>query len=94
MSSAGRLNAQYHEMSGTVQRVDHEAITILPAGESKPEVFTWNKDTKFVHNGLMTTADALRPGVRVEIRCRHSILGSKSLLYRVAWQTSFNMKGK
>jgi hypothetical protein len=77
---------EQHEMSGTVQRVDRETITIVPAGESKPVVFTWNKDTKFVRNGAFTTADALHPGTQATIRCSHPIFGSKPLLYRVTWQ--------
>jgi hypothetical protein len=94
MSSVGQLNGQYHEMSGTVQRVDDETITILPAGESKPVVFEWNKDTKFLRNRAFTTVDALRPGVQVTTRCRHSIFGPKSLLYRVAWQGRSDTKGR
>jgi hypothetical protein len=97
LSSAGLLNAvpspEQHEMSGTVQRVDRETITIVPAGESKPVEFEWNKDTKFLRNRAFTTADALRPGVQVTIRCSHPIFG-KPLLYRVVWQTTSNMKGK
>jgi hypothetical protein len=96
--NVGRLDAvpspEQHEMSGIVQRVDHETITILPAGYSKPEIFAWNKDTKFVRNGAFTTAEALRPGIQVNIRCSHPISGSKPLLYRVAWQTTSNTKGK
>ena len=98
LSSAGQLDAvpspEQHEMSGTVQRVDRETITIVPAGEAKPEVFAWNKDTKFVRNGSFTTVEALHSGAQVQIRCSHPIFGSKPLLYRVAWQTSSNKKGK
>jgi len=91
LSSAGPLNAlpspEQHEMSGTVQRVDRQAITILPAGESKPVAFEWNKDTKFLRNRAFTSVDAVRPGVQVTIRCSHPILGPPRL-YRVAWQTN------
>jgi hypothetical protein len=83
-----------HEMSGTVQRVDRETITIVPTGEAKPEVFAWTKDTKFVRNGAFTTVHSLRAGTQVQIRCSHPIFGSKPLLYRVTWQTSSNKKGK
>ncbi|SRR6266487_2763697 len=76
------------------EMLNHETITILPAGYSKPEIFAWNKDTKFVRNRAFTTAEALRPGIQVNIRCSHPIFGSKPLLYRVAWQTSSNTKGK
>jgi len=97
LGSAGRLNAvpspAQHEMSGTVQRVDRETIAIMPAGESKSEVFTWDKNTKFFRNGAFTTADGLRPGAQVTIRCSHPIFGSPRL-YRVIWQTSSNLKGK
>ncbi len=82
-----------HEMSGTVQRVDGETITIVLARGSKPQVFTWDKDTKFSRNNTFTTADALYPGVHVTIRCSHPIFGSPRL-YRVIWQTHSNMKGK
>lgn len=77
---------EQHEMSGTVQRVDRETITIVIAGESKPVVFAWNKDTKFVRNGALIRADALKGSAHVQIRCSHPIFGSP-LLYRVAWQT-------
>ena len=87
LSTAGRLNAvpspEQHEMSGTVQGVDRETITILPTDELKPVVFKWNKDTKFLRNRAFTTADALRPGVQVTIHCSHPIFG-RPLLYRVA----------
>src|SRR6516164_5642051 len=90
LSSVGQLDAvpstEQHEMSGTVQRIDHETITISVNGESKPVGFEWNKKTKFVRNGAFTTADALGPGTQVRIRCSHPIFG-KPLLYRVAWQT-------
>jgi len=90
VGSAERLDAvpspEQHEMSGTVQRVDPDTITIVPAGESKPVAFAWNKDTKFVRNGAFTTADALHSGTQVTIRCSHPIFGSKPLLYRVTWQ--------
>ena len=98
LSTTAQLDAvpspEQHEMSGTVQRVDRETITIVPAGGSKPEVFAWNKDTKFVHNGAFTTVDALRAGTQVTIRCSHPIFGPKPLLYRVIWQTTSNKKGK
>ena len=86
-------SAAQHEMSGTVQRVDRETIAIMPAGESKSEVFTWDKNTKFFRNGAFTTAGGLRPGAQVTIRCSHPIFGSPRL-YRVIWQTSSNLKGK
>src|SRR6266566_6270440 len=41
------------------EMLNHETITILPAGYSKPEIFAWNKDTKFVRNRAFTTAEAL-----------------------------------
>ncbi len=99
LSSPGRVEAvpspQMHEMSGKVQRIDRETITIGAAGESKSIVFAWNtKETKFVRNGAFTTAEALHPGLQVSIRCSHPIFGPKPLLYRVAWQTSSNTKGK
>lgn len=96
LSNLGRVDAvpspEQHEMSGTVQRVDRETITIVVAGESKPVVFAWNKDTKFVRNGAFTTADTLRPGVQVTTRCSHPIFGSKPLLYRVSWNTGTSPK--
>lgn len=92
LNLAAVFSQTYHEMSGTIQRVDRETITIVPAGETKPEVFTWNRDTRFFRDGASTTADALTAGARVEIRCRHSVIDSKPLLYRVAWQTSSTKK--
>lgn len=98
VTNGGRLDAipspEQHEMSGTVQRVERETITILIPGESKPVVFAWNKDTKFVRDGAFTTADALRLNTQVRIRCSHPIFGSKPLLYRVAWRSSPNVKGE
>jgi hypothetical protein len=96
VTNTGRLEAVpspgQHEMSGTVQRVDRETITIVPAGASKPQVFAWDKNTKFFHNGVLTSAGALRSGAQVTIRCSHPIFG-KPLLYRVVWQTSSNRYG-
>jgi hypothetical protein len=86
-------SAAQHEMSGTVQQVGRETITIVADGGSELEVYTWDKDTKFVRNGVFTTVDALHPGVHVTIRCSHPIFGSPRL-YRVIWQTSSNLKGK
>src|SRR5262245_58744483 len=80
-------SAQIHEMTGAVQRIDRDTLTILPTGESKPTVFAWNaNETKFVHNAAFTSVEALRAGTRVTIRCSHPIFGSP-MLYRVAWQT-------
>jgi hypothetical protein len=84
---------EQHEMSGTVQHVDRETITILPDGEPRPVVFRWDKETKFFRNGAFATADALHPDVHVTIHCSHPIFG-KPLLYRVAWEASSNKKGK
>ena len=94
LSYVGRLSAvpspEQHEMSGIVQRVDHETITILPKGESKPVVFVWNKETRFVRDNTPTTVDALHGGAMVTIRCSHPVFGSKPVLYRVSWQTTQN----
>jgi hypothetical protein len=87
-------SAAQHEMSGTVQQIDHATITIVPAGEAKPEIFAWNKDTKFVRNGAFTSIGALHSGDHVVIRCSHPIFGSKPLLYHVAWHASSTKKGK
>ena len=91
LSAAGQLDATHtlerHEMSGTVQRVDRNTITILPRGESKAVVFDWDRDTRFVCNGVPTTFDALRSGTRVTIGCVHPFFGSP-LLKRVSWETT------
>jgi hypothetical protein len=80
-------SAQMHEMTGTVQRIDRETLTILTTGESKPTVFAWNtKETKFVRNGAFTSVEALRAGSHVIIHCSHPIFG-RPMLYRVVWQT-------
>jgi hypothetical protein len=71
---------EQHEMSGTVQHVYRETITILPDGEPRPVVFRWDTET-------------LHPDVHVTIHCSHPIFG-KPLLYRVAWEASSNKKGK
>ena len=99
LSNSGRVDAvpsqMSHEMSGTVQRIDHQTITIVPTGASKPEVFAWNsKDTKFFRDGAPTTVDSLHAGTQVQIRCSHPIFGPKPVLYRVIWQTTSNKKGK
>jgi hypothetical protein len=73
-----------HEMSGTVQRIDRQSLTIVLTGESKPGAFAWNsKDTKFFHDGAPTTIDSLHAGTYV---------GSGPLLYRVSWQTRSSPK--
>jgi len=82
-------SAMSHEMSGTVQRIDHKTITILTREASKPVVFAWNsKDTQFFQSGKPSTIDSLPIGSRVQIRCSHPIVGSMPLLYRVSWHTS------
>lgn len=91
LSAAGQLDAnnpsRRHEMSGTVQRVDRKTITILLRGESKAVVFDWDRETRFVCNGVPTTVDALRSGTWVTIRCIHPFFGSP-FLYRVSWETT------
>lgn len=82
-----------HEMSGTVQRIDRQTLTIMVAGESKPTAFAWNtKETKFVRNGAFTSVEALRAGTHVTIHCSHPIFGPMPVLYRVAWQTGVSQK--
>jgi hypothetical protein len=77
-----------HVMSGTVQRIDQQTITIVPTGASKPEMFAWNsKETKFFRDGAPTTLDSLRAGTQVQINCSHPIFGARPLLYRVSWKT-------
>ena len=76
-----------HEMSGTVQRIDRQTLTIVTGG-SKPEAFAWNsRDTKFFRDGAPTTVDLLRVGTYVQMRCSHPIIGSKPILYRVSWRS-------
>ncbi|HEU5245972.1 MAG TPA: hypothetical protein VFU09_02670 [Candidatus Udaeobacter sp.] len=77
-----------HEMSGIVQRIDHQSVTIVPTGASKAETFAWNsKDTKFFRDGAPSTVDSLHAGTHVQIRCRHPLIGAAPLLYRVVWHT-------
>lgn len=78
---------EQHEMSGVVQRVDRDAITILPEHASKPVVFTSNKDTKFIRDSAPANPTMLHKGTAVTIRCSHPIFG-KPLLYRVSWRSS------
>jgi hypothetical protein len=53
-------SAMSHEMLGTVQRVDHNTITILTSGASKPTVFAWDsKDTRFFQNDRPATIDSV-----------------------------------
>ena len=90
LSIAGQLDAnnpsRRHEMSGTVQRVDRKTITILPRGESNVVVFDWDRETRFVCNGVPASVDALHSGTRVTIRCIHPFFGLP-FLYRVSWET-------
>ena len=75
-----------HEMSGTVQRVDRQTLTILLAGESKPTVFTWNtKETKFLCNSAFTSVETLQVGTHVIVRCSHPLFGPAPVLYQVSW---------
>jgi hypothetical protein len=84
-----------HEMSGTVQRIDRQSLTIVLTGASKPEIFGWNsKDTKFFRDGAPTTVESLRAGTYVQIRCSHPLVGSGPVLYRVSWQTRPSKKDK
>jgi len=80
-----------HEMSGSVQRVDQQAITILPTGASKPEAFVWNwKDTKFFRDGAPITVRSLRVGTQVQIRRSHPIFDHRPFIYRVSWKTKIS----
>ena len=92
LSNPGRVHAvpsqMSHEMSGTVQRIDRQSLTIVLDGASKPETFGWNsKETKFFRDGAPTTVDSLPAGTHVQIRCSHPLIGSGPFLYRVSWQT-------
>ena len=97
LGNPGRVDAtpsQYrHNMSGTVQRMDRQTITILSTGTSKPQAFSWNaKETEFFRDGAPTTVESLRVGTYVQIRCSHPLFGSGPLLYRVSWQTGTSRK--
>jgi len=97
LGNVGRVNAvpsqMSHEMSGTVQRIDRQSLTIFPTGASKPETFAWNfKETKFFRDGAPSTVDLLRPGTHVQIHCSHPLFGSGPFLYRVSWQTGAAQK--
>lgn len=82
-----------HEMSGTVQRIDRQTITVLSAGASKPEVFAWNaKETKFLRDSAPATVESLRVGSYVRIRCSHPLFGSRPVLYQVSWHTKVSAK--
>ena len=92
LSNPGRVDGvpsqMSHEMSGTVQRIDRQSLTIVPTEGSKPETFAWNsKETKFFQDGAPSTVDSLRAGTYVRIRCSHPLIGSGPFLYRVSWQT-------
>ena len=77
-----------HEMSGTVQRIDPQTITILSTGASKPETYAWNlNDTRFFRDGAPATVDSLRVGTFVQMRCSHPLIGSAPFLYKVSWKT-------
>jgi len=93
LSYLGKVDAvpsqMTHEMSGTVQRIDRQRLTIILNGKSKSETFAWNsKDTKFFGDGAPSAIDSLHPGTYVQIRCSHPLLGSQPLLYRVSWHTA------
>lgn len=61
-----------HEMSGIVQRMNHQNLLIVVNGASKPELFEWNsKDTKFFRDGVPVASDSLHAGTQVQIRCSH-----------------------
>jgi hypothetical protein len=97
LSNPAHINAvpsqMSHEMSGTVQRIDRQSLTIVLTGASKPEIFGWNsKDTKFFRDGAPTTIDSLHAGTYVQIRCSHPLIGSGPVLYRVSWQTGTSPK--
>ena len=84
-----------HEMSGTVQRIERETLTILLVGEPKPTVFAWNtKQTKFVREGAFTSVEALRTGTHVIFRCSHPLFGPAPVLYRVLWQMGASQKNE
>ena len=69
LSNPGHVDAvpsqMSHEMSGTVQRIDRQMLSVVPTGASKPEAFASNsKDTKFFCDGAPTTVESLRGHLR------------------------------
>lgn len=74
------------DISGTVQRIDHKMITIMPAGRSEPLVFAWReKRTRFIRDGAFISIDSLEVGAEVRVRYRAPLFGPKFAL-RVVWQ--------
>jgi hypothetical protein len=65
------------ESNGVVQSVDrsNRTLTIKLEGESRPQTFEWNKDTRFLRDWKSTTSAALKAGVAVRIRYHSPIFG-------------------
>jgi hypothetical protein len=99
LGSPGRVDAVPYpgtsEISGTVQRIDSQTVTILVTGASRPEAFEWSsRDTHFSCDGAPTTVDSLRVGTYVQIDWSyHPLKGNRwPFAHRVFWDTSTSPK--
>ena len=65
------------ESDGLIQSVDanNRTLMIKIEGESRPQIFEWNEETRFVRNGEFTTAAVLKAGTAVRIRYHSPIFG-------------------
>ena len=90
LSAMPRLS---REISGIVQAIDSETLTLLPDGKTELLLFAWEpKWTQFVRNREFASPNSLRPGTRVEVRYHSPFFGPR-FVTRVFWQVaSFNHK--
>lgn len=74
------------QTDGTVVFVDPATQTVVfkTAGSKKPFVLDWNKDTQFMHNGVSTSATALKSGVPASISYKR-LSFRNPLLKNVIW---------
>jgi hypothetical protein len=78
------------EITGTVQRIDSQTVTILVKGASRPErSFEWDSIcTNFFSNGAPTTVDSLRVGIYVHLDFSYkSLNGRGPFAHRIFWDT-------
>ena len=78
------------EITGTVQRIDNQTVTILVKGVSKSErSFEWNSIcTNFFRDGAPTTVDSLHVGIYVHLDFSNKALnGGGFFAHRIFWDT-------
>ena len=81
------LSPQSREKCGLIQSIDreHRALTLLPSKSDNALTFVWDKQTRFIHNWKIDSADSLKEGRRLCVYYRSPFFG-KPYLTKIVWQ--------